>query len=148
MQTEPVLSKKAGGGNRVTVSGRNGGVTLRLNGEVFSIPLDDTSRLAELRRVCERLDEDDLARKLKLIIDKVNSQPRSASFDESWSELRLQIRRDTLQAADGTLSPRDARLLSAINDYMVTKLARRRKLIRPAKRREVSRLTLHRPSKG
>ena len=96
MQMEPVPQRKTRSGNRVMVSGRNGIVTLRLNGEVFSIPLDDTSRLADLCRACEQLDEDDLARKLKLIIDKVICQPRSASFDESWSELRLQIRRDTL----------------------------------------------------
>jgi hypothetical protein len=129
---EPVPQKKARGGNRVSVSGRNGIVTLRRNGEVFSITLEDTARLAELFRECEQLDEDDLAQKLRLIIDKVNSQPRSASFAESWSALRLQIRRDTLQATDGTLSPQESGLLSAITDYMVTKLARRRRLIRPA----------------
>jgi hypothetical protein len=112
------------------VSGRNGIVTVHLNGKTFSIPLDDASGLAGLGRACRELHEDDLARKLKLIIDKVNSQSRSASFDESWSELRLQIQRDALQATDGTLSPKDVGLLSAINDYMVMKLARRRKRIR------------------
>jgi hypothetical protein len=104
---------------------RNGVVTLHLNGETFSIPLDETKRLGELSQLCGQLGEDRLSQQLKAIVEEVG-QPRPIGAEaiglaalaavEEMKSLMDQLR-------SRSISPEDFKSVLAIKEHIRKRLS-------------------------
>jgi hypothetical protein len=110
--------------NRLTA--KSGTITLYLNGETFAVPMDETDRLNQLCRNCERLGEDQIAQQLKEGIQELEQPlPRGTqavayaalAFNEQISSLLEPIDSGRARAAD-------VKFGLAIKEYIVKKLSR------------------------
>jgi hypothetical protein len=102
---------------RNRVSAYRGIVTLHLGPDTFTVPFDETKRLAELSQLCEQWGEDRLAQQLRVIIEGVTCPFRGKTPLERISEIMIATNRLEQSVWDNTISSEDSKIARAIIEF-------------------------------